>query len=111
MSEPMQGRIFYVPLDVATTPTEGHVYCGRWWSVHPEHGVAFYCREVGYPKTEEPSPQCNKDRAVVEHCNRSRHGHEARLIPAVYAEHAIRYQRSTRPVTPGSGLQSRRGAE
>lgn len=93
MSDTMEGQIFYVPLDVATTPTDGRVYCKRWWSVHPEHGVAFYYRR-GYPKTEEPSPQCNQDRAVVEHIHRHRPGHEARLLPVVYAQHAVRYQKS-----------------
>ena len=41
----MKGRIFHVPLDLATQPTEGHAYVDRWWSVHPERGVAFYCLE------------------------------------------------------------------
>lgn len=92
-----RGRIFHVPLDVATQPAEGHAYVNRWWSVHPEKGVAFYCVDRGYLRTEEPSPQCNVDRAVVEHVQgRTSEGHEARFLPVVYAAHAARYQRESR---------------
>lgn len=93
------GRIFHVPLDVATKPAEGHAYVNRWWSVHPEKGVAFYVRErPARLRTEEPSPQCNTDRRVVEHTQRRvSEGHEARFLPVVYAAHAIEYQRLSKP--------------
>lgn len=94
----MEGRIFHVPLSVATEPVEGHVYVNRWWSVHPEKGVAFYCRErPSYVRTEEPSPQCNTDKSVVEHVQKHYPGHEAIFLPVVYASHAIKYQRESKP--------------
>lgn len=92
------GRIFYVPLDVATQPAEGHAYVNRWWSVHPEKGVAFYCRErPPYLVTDEPAPQCNTDRRVVEDVQgRVSEGHVARFLPLVFAAHAVKYQRLSR---------------
>lgn len=62
----MRGIVFYIPEDVATTPAEGHCYVNRWWTVHPEKGVAFYAsrkRPYGLDPGEqdEPSPQCNSD--------------------------------------------------
>lgn len=68
----MSGFIFYIPEDVATTPAEGHAFVNRWWTVHPEKGVAFYAtrrRPYGMEPGEqdEPSPQCNSDQYTAEH--------------------------------------------
>lgn len=97
MGELKYGRIFYVPFDEATTPAEGHVYVNRFWAVHPEKGVAFYCVDRGYYKTEEPAPQCNASEATALALEaRLNRGHEIHFIPAVYAAHAVRHQRLPR---------------
>jgi hypothetical protein len=58
----MRGHFIFVPIDVATKPAEGHAYADRWWSVHPNLGVAFYVApNTGRGQGYEPSPQCNAD--------------------------------------------------
>lgn len=90
----MKGVIFHIPLDTATSPTNGEAICGRWWSVHPEKGVAFYARLTGYYASEEPAPQCNPDEAVARHIvERIAPDHEVRHIPVVFMGHAAREMR------------------
>jgi hypothetical protein len=67
----MKGIVFFIPEDIATTPAEGHCYVNRWWTVHPEKGVAFYAsrkRPFGLEPGEEdePSPQCTSDQYTAE---------------------------------------------
>lgn len=90
------GFIFYVPEDVATTPAEGHCFVNRWWTVHPEHGVAFYAanrrsffHEPG--DEEEPCPQCNSDEYTARELSRCNHPDcEVKLIPTVFIQAAIK---------------------
>lgn len=91
----MKGFIFYIPEEIATTPAEGHCYVNRWWSVHPEHGVAFYSstrRPLLEPGEEdEPAPQCNQDEYTArELTRRNKPDCEVKFIPVVYLRHAIK---------------------
>jgi hypothetical protein len=89
----MKGEYLYVPLDVAQTPIEGHVYVNRWWSVHKEKGVCFYAILRGYYANEEPSPQCNANEATARALNARLRGgddYEIMFLPVVYAHHAMR---------------------
>jgi hypothetical protein len=92
----MRGHFIFVPIDVATKPAEGHAYADRWWSVHPNLGVAFYVA----PNTErgqgyEPSPQCNADERVARHLTaRLLPACETRHLPVVFAAHALRAMRT-----------------
>lgn len=81
----MTGTILFVPLEVATTPAEGHCFVNRWWAVHPEKGVAFYARLRGFAASEEPSPQCNSDERVARHVTARLYPEcEVQHLPAVY---------------------------
>ena len=58
----MTGIVFYVPKDVATAPADGPCLVNRWWVVHPEKGIAFYCSrrrpfDLEPGEEDEPSPQ------------------------------------------------------
>ena len=92
----LSGIIFYIPLEVATTPAEGHCLVNRWWTVHPEKGVAFYCsrkRLIGLDPWEqdEPSPQCNSDEFTSRELTRRNHPDCVVMhIPAVFVGEAIR---------------------
>lgn len=60
----MAGIVFYIARDLAAQPIEGACIVNRWWTVHPEKGLAFYTthkRPFGMEPGEqdEPSPQCN----------------------------------------------------
>jgi hypothetical protein len=91
----MSGIKFYIPEDVATTPAEGHCYVNRWWAVHPEHGVAFYCSTrrpfLDAGDIDEPSPQCNSNeftaRSLTQRINPDC---IVKLIPAVFVGHAVK---------------------
>lgn len=91
----MRGMTFYVPEDVATTPAEGHCFVNRWWMVHPEKGVAFYCdtrRSVWLEpgEKEEPSPQCNSCEITARHLAKKLHPDcEVKKLHAVYLRPAI----------------------
>lgn len=88
----MRGKFIYVPIEVATTPMNGEALVNRWWTVHPQHGLAFYWIANGYYRTEEPAPQCNQNRYVAEKLCRSIHqdgDHEVRFVPVVFARHAL----------------------
>ena len=90
------GVIFYVPIEVATAPAEGHCFVNRWWTVHPEKGVAFFCSrkrpyELDPGEQDEPSPQCNSDEYTSRELTRRNHpGCEVKLIPAVFVSPAIK---------------------
>jgi hypothetical protein len=89
-----RGRVFHVPLDVAVTPANGEALVDRWWSVHPEKGLAFYYQPFGYARSEEPSPQCNAQQYTAEHlCRKLYPDHECRHVPVVFFQHAIRAMR------------------
>lgn len=89
----MRGHYIHVPIELATTPAEGHAYVNRWWSVHPERGLTFYVASLARLTFEgepiEPSPQCN---AVEETARllaaRTRPDDEVMFFPVVFAAHA-----------------------
>lgn len=70
----------FVPLEKLQEPIEGHVNClkDRWWSVHPEKGLAFYKPKGRNGKRQSGqgnqygSPQCNRNKAIAERLS-SRH--------------------------------------
>lgn len=85
----MKGTIFYVDRVLAECPAEGHAYVRRWWAVHPTKGVAFYL-STGW-RQEEPSPQCNVDRRLIESLiARSYPECEAHFLPVVFEGWAIK---------------------
>jgi len=87
----MRGTTFYIPVDIATMPANGEALCARWWTVHPEKGVAFYAQLVGYLRSEEPSPQCNPSEYTARALTARLHPEcEVRQIPVVFMAHAIR---------------------
>ena len=90
----MSGHLLYIPLDMATTPTDGECYANRWWSVHPEKGVAFYASSLRQRIDGEeniPSPQCNHNEATCRMLTKKLYpDHEAMPIPVVFAQHALR---------------------
>ena len=87
----LRGHIFYVPEDVAQTPAEGECLVARYWTVHPEKGLAFYYVPTGYFRSDEPSPQCNCDRFTAETLTARIHpGHSVKLIPVVFFQHAVK---------------------
>ncbi len=102
------GVIFYVPLETATTPAEGHCFVNRWWTVHPEKGVAFYCsqrRPLGLDPGEqdEPSPQCNSNEFTSRELTRRNHPDcEVVFIPAVFLSEAIREMHKARTALSAS---------
>ena len=96
MAAGYSGVIFYIPEEIATTPAEGHCFVNRWWAVHPEKGIAFYCsrkRPYGLDPGEqdEPFPQCNSDEYTSRELTRRNHPDcGVKLIPAVFVGHAIK---------------------
>jgi hypothetical protein len=87
----MRGVIFHVPLDLAQTPKDGDCLVDRWWSVHPELGLAFWFQPFGYERSEEPSPQCNPDEATARMLALELlPDHEVRQIKCVFMAHAMR---------------------
>lgn len=91
----MSGIKFYIPEELATTPAEGHCFVNRWWAVHPEHGVAFYCTrrrhfDLGPGEIDEPSPQCNANEATARVLTaRINPDCVVKFIPAVFVGPAI----------------------
>lgn len=104
----MKGIIFYVPEDLATTPAEGHCYVNRWWTVHPEKGIAFYCaRRRSYflepGEEDEPSPQCNSDEYTSRILTERNHPEcTVKHIPAVFIRHAIKEMHAQRKLLHAS---------
>jgi hypothetical protein len=48
--------IFHLSERIATDPAEGECFVNRWWVLHPEHGLTFYCKQQLVPlayKTEK----------------------------------------------------------
>lgn len=85
----MRGEFIYIPIEEATSPKNGECLVDRWWSVHPEKGVAFYVRLFGPMKTDEPSPQCNPNKRVSEHINNKLNPDcEVKQISVVFLAHA-----------------------
>lgn len=91
----MTGIVFFIPKDAATTPAEGHCFVNRWWTVHPEKGVAFYCSrrrsyELGPGEEDEPSPQCNSSEYTARTLQQRLYPDcTTELIPVVYVAPAI----------------------
>ena len=86
--------MLYVPESVAVQPAGGRCITNSWWVVHPHLGLAFY--EFG---CEEPAPQCNLSRSLVERMCRTNAlhaGHVAKQIPVVFLAHALRERRLLR---------------
>lgn len=86
--------VFYVPEATAIEPANGWCITDSWWIVHPQFGLAFY--EWG---SEEPSPQCNDNRVLVERMTRNGHmyaGHTVKRVPAVFTTHAAHELRRLR---------------
>lgn len=87
----MRGFI-YVPASVASTPTDGECITDRWWTMHPEKGLAFW--RTSY--REPPAPQCNASEATARYLTERLHrdgDHGVALVPVVYLGHAARAAR------------------
>ena len=92
----MKGIVFFIPEELATTPAEGHAFVNRWWTVHPEKGVAFYATrkrsfylEPG--EQDEPRPQCNSSQFSAEHIQKKLYPDcITKHIPVVFVGHAIK---------------------
>ena len=86
-------KVFYVPLDLAQTPSTGWAYCNKYWIVHPQQGVAFCMDDKKYSSCgefNEPYPQCNSSRNVeIRIRNQLYQECDVLLLPAVYQAHAI----------------------
>jgi len=86
-----EGITFHIPLELAITPKDGKCICNRWWSVHPDKGIAFYAVLHGYCSSEEPSPQCNllesTSRVVTK---KLLPDHGVIFVPVVFLAHAHR---------------------
>jgi len=99
----VNGITFFIPLEVATTPAEGHCFVNRWWTVHPQKGVAFYCSKRpyssfdGFADEEEPSPQCNHSEFAARHIAKRLHPEcDVIFLPAVYVRPAIKEMHAQR---------------
>ena len=86
----IKGTTYHIPLEQAQTPKSGECLVDKWWSVHPEKGIAFYVQLFGYGRCEEPSPQCNDSAAVSRHLTeRLFPDHDTVQLPVVYLQHAV----------------------
>lgn len=73
-----------VPLTELTTPRDGRVcMCDRWWLVTDgdEAPQALFYKHY-------TSPQCNRDKSVVEHIRPA--GTHAVFVPVAYVKHSCR---------------------
>jgi len=92
----LAGIVFFISKEMATTPAEGYCIVNRWWTVHPEKGLAFYCSrrrsyELEPGEEEEPSPQCNGDEFTARHLQQHLYPDcSTELIPVVFTYHAIK---------------------
>jgi len=87
----MRGVFFHVPVEKAVEPAGYECVTNRWWSVHPDKGLAFYAQLFGYGRSESPSPQCNSDESTARHLNerlRPGQGYEVKFFPVVFMSHA-----------------------
>ena len=84
------GTIYHIPLEQAQTPKRGECLVDKWWSVHPEKGVAFYAQLFGYGRSEAPSPQCNDSESISRHFTKSFFpDYDTMQLPVVYLQHAV----------------------
>lgn len=80
----------FVPLDKVTELHDGYVKCllDRYWSVHPEKGLAFYNpkRKNGHRGTgwgnPYGSPQCSRNESITNRIKQP--WTEVRLVRVVY---------------------------
>lgn len=101
----MKGEYFYIPLDQATTPTDGEAICDRWWAVHPEKGVCFYAQVIGYGRSDDPAPQCNpREHTSKTLIERHKPDHQNLHLPVVFMGHAQRALRKMRRERAASTL-------
>ena len=70
-------RYIRVPLAKLTTPRPGFLHCmtDHWWAVTDDEQVLFY-RKIYH------SPQCNTNKAVVEHIGPE--GTTPRFVPVMF---------------------------
>lgn len=59
-------NIIYIKKDEAAIPREGHCFVDRWWTVHPEKGLAFYYPPKTSARYRYASPQCNNIKEIAE---------------------------------------------
>ncbi len=84
MSDHMK-NIIYLPKEDALKPREGHCYVDRWWTVHPEKGLAFYYPVRYKAVNRYSSPQCNTEERIAEHIRKKLYpDHELEFISAVF---------------------------
>jgi hypothetical protein len=84
----MEGRFFNVPLAELETPRDGRCICDAWWLVHPELGTLWWFRPASRDSLDyDPSPQCNRDRRIVDTFVTRHPGYEARQIPVAFMTH------------------------
>lgn len=103
----MRGRYFYVAEEVATQPADGECIANAWWAVHPEKGLKFYFVPRGYFHSEEPSPQCNRDRYTCEGLSAKLHPDcIVKQIPVVFLAHANKAMAQERAALKAQGAQS-----
>lgn len=108
----MNGIIFYVPESRAVEPAEGHAFVNRWWTVHPEKGLAFYTTrrrsfELESGEQDEPSPQCNSDRFTAEHIQKRLYPDcITKQIPVVFVGHAVKEMHRVRKEARQAALTS-----
>jgi len=87
----INGTLFHIPLEVATTPADGDCLTARWWSVHPEKGIEFYFQAFGYARSETPHPQCNPVETIARLLQeRLWPDHTTQFVPVVFLAHAER---------------------
>lgn len=90
----LRGTVFWVSERESTTPANGDCIVDHWWSVHPEHGLAFYAELNGYAASESSFPQCNQSEGTAKMLGeRLWPDHEVRKIPVVFMAHADRAMR------------------
>ena len=80
----------FLPFEHAAVPPEGVVYhyLDRWWSVHPDVGLAFFRPRVLGRRTLV-APQCNSDeRVATKLCSvyGADLGLEIMYVPSVFIE-------------------------
>ncbi len=84
MSDHMK-NIIYLPKEDALKPREGHCYVDRWWTVHPENGLAFYYPPGTKTRSKYSAPQCNSIEEITERIRDKIYpDHEVEFIPAVF---------------------------
>lgn len=100
-----RGTVFWISEAEATSPANGDCIVDHWWSVHPEHGLAFYAQLLGYAASEAPSPQCNQSESTAKMlCAKLWPDHECKKIPVVFMTHAERAMRKLK----ASAIEARR---